>query len=202
MGTDVARLSEEERRELDTILEETPEGLLLEQQPELQEQPGLLNQTVQLLQPGLNTVQEGLSTVQEGLSTVQSIAQEGLDTLQNAAQPLVNAAQPLVNAAQPFVNQVQSFMPGQQGGLQLPSNQMSIPETIMPSAFPGGGATLAIDTSPEAFMRDGLDQGMMGRQIRRNPYRAQSMPMMQSYTPGPPQQGNMASSQVVVKKLE
>lgn len=64
LGADIARLTEEERRELDTVLEETPEGQMMEQnimvEQLLTQPPEMMQQSIQMGQPSsqLNLTQQ------------------------------------------------------------------------------------------------------------------------------------------------
>jgi hypothetical protein len=101
----------------------------------------------------------------------------------NMAVP-VNIEAPM-NMAAP-VNMIIQPQPSQQqlGGLLPPGGQgvyINSEERVEGPQTPGGGPMLAVDTSPFAFMRDGLEMGGsmgMGRAPRRNPFRNMGGQMM------------------------
>ena len=107
MGVDLARMSEEERREIDTIMEESPEGQLVEQQ-------GQLNVSEVEGEEG----EKGL--INMGLNALESGIQQGISVVQQTLQPQGTQVQP--QAMQPFnpFNENNTMM----GGLMPPNDPM------------------------------------------------------------------------------
>jgi DNA-directed RNA polymerase beta subunit len=164
MGAQVAEMSEQERAALDTILEETDQGMNLEQQSQM----------------------------------------NALSQLQNTVASQNDMAQP----------QNQVIMPGEQqmGGMPPPSfpNMVAPNDGVVTGAqVPGSGPVIAIDTSTDAMMRDGIMPEFGTRQVRRNrSYGGSMAPMMPSvsrYTPmegGNPMPPSGSNVPITITKLE
>ncbi len=179
MGVDLAKMSEAERAEIDTIMEETPEGQLVEQQIQLQneiisgEEPSLINQGLNALEDGL---QQGVSLVQQIPQQVTGIMTQQFDqspTNQSQLQQIEQIRQQQQQQQQTAFNPFNNLLGGNMsGGLMPPNNSMMINpnENIVSSALPGAGPTLVIDTSPQAMYQDGIEMPMMNRPVRRNSY--------------------------------
>ena len=182
MGADVSRLSEEELQELNTILEETPEGELFEQNISL-EQP--IQQNVPIMNQITSVAQPYLEQGQELISPVVNTITQGISSLQEQVGDFI---EPLT----------------QQGGLPLPSNEM-----IIGGALPATGPTIVIRTDPEAMESEGLMSAMPSRGLRRG-YGGMMRPSTARYSPRNMNQMNMmeqpsqpsANTIVSVNKLE
>jgi len=167
MGVDLTRMSEAERAEIDQIMEESPEGQLVEQQIQIQQPQQLQNEIINpeqgLLNQGLDALESGF---QQGVSFIQQIPQQFTGEQQQTQ--IQQQPQPTFN---PFNNNTNTFTGNMSGGLMPPNDPMMIsPGNTIQSALPGAGPTLVIDTSPQAMMQDGIEMPMMNRPIRRNSY--------------------------------
>lgn len=122
------------------------------------------------------------------LDTILEETDQG-DNIEQQSQ--LNAMAQLQNSITPLKNQV--IIPEEQqiGGLQLPSFPNIVTHNeedglISGPQVPGNGPVIAIDTSQDAMMRDGIMPEFGTRQIRRNRSFGGMNPMMpsvQRYTP-------------------
>jgi len=183
MGATVNALSEEEKREIDIVLE--PEELQFDQipfeqmpqmqmqqmqmqpmQPQMQMQPMQPQMQMQQMQPQMQMqqmqpMQPQIPFEQMELEQMQQVPQ--MQQVQQVQQmPQVQPMQQM-QQVQPMqqVPQMQPQMP-QQGGLQMEGEGF-----ISGQVIPGFGPLISVRTDKEAMMMDGLVQG--GRQRRPQP---------------------------------
>jgi hypothetical protein len=152
MGAQVANMSEQEQAVLDTILEETPDGLSIEQQSQI-----------------------------NAMNQLQNMAQQS-DQLGQSENNFMNQFQnmpPLIQSPLEFSqqNQVQQNQVQQnilEGGMLPPQLTNTVIEgegVVSGPAVPGNGPVISVRTDPEAMLADGIMPGGPSRQIRRNQYR-------------------------------
>ena len=154
MGASLQQVSEEEKQALDTVLDESVEGQLMQQNAE--EELGV----APIIQVPMETTPMG----------------DSFPPLQAAASiipPPVSSAPPMVQMAQ--MATPRPMMNDMQGGMAPPSmSAVFIPGEglVTGPSVPGMGPTITVRTDKEAFENDGLmAQGFGTRTIRRNPLR-------------------------------
>jgi len=180
MGASVIQLSEEQQRDLDTIVEENEEGenvvidmagQPLMQQPMVQVQPPSVQMQpmVQVQPPSVPMQQAPMPQINQ-----QPVVQAQLPSVQ-AQLPSVQAQLPSVQAQLPSVQvkpamiqqvpmqqpqmqalQNQVIYPPQQGGMPAPSLGAIMTGGFHPPSFPGQGGMIVVDTSGGAMAAEGL----------------------------------------------
>jgi hypothetical protein len=167
----VVQLSEEQQRELDTIVEENEEGenvvIDMAGQPPMQGQVPVMNQQQQPMQQPM--VQQQAPPMQQPM-------------VQQQAPPM---QQPMVQQQAPMAPQNQVIYPPQQGGLPAP-NFTAVVGGFQQATFPGQGGMIVVDTSGGAMAAEGL--GPMppsgGRRTRAS-YHGGASAMMGAAAPPP-----------------
>jgi len=177
MGSQLQLMTEQERAVADTVLEESSEGIELEQNAQM-------NAMVQLQNTGQAfNMSEGSNQVMMPLEPNQ-VQQGGLE-IPNNAQIIQSGGMPPPN----FSSTV-----GGEGPVRGPQ-------------VPGGGPVITVRTDAEAMMADGLMGAGIGRQVRRNPYRSfggmgqigPMGPVQPRYTP---MEGGNSGGLITITKLE
>ena len=194
MSASLQQVSEEEKHALDTVLDESMEGQLMQQNAEL----------------NIGLSQE----LNDNTGVPGPVFQLPTQATPFESMPPMQAAASIYQPA-PVMQQPRPTMVNMDGGMPPPS----MAATIMPGeglvsgpSVPGIGPTITVRTDKEAFEQDGiLPQGLQGRPIRRNPFRygggmpamSPMGPMAERYTPQSENSGMSTSNMPVrVNKLE
>ena len=191
MGANVVQLSQEQQRELDTIVEENEEGenvvIDMAGQPVMQ---GPLQQ-VQMQQPMqpqmMNLPVPPMQQMQQSPLQPQMMNLP-VPPMQQPMMPQQQMQQPMMNLQQVQMQpQNQVVYPPQQGG--MPINSMSTVMTggFQQATFPGQGGMIVVDTSGGAMAAEGLGQmtSSGGRRTRAS-YQGGAMQGPPSMPPGMP----------------
>jgi len=176
MGSQLAIMTEQERAVADTVLEESSEGIELEQNAQMNAMAQLQN-TGQAFDVG-----EGTNQVMMPLEPNQ-VQQGGLEIPSNIQ---------MIQSAGMLPPNFSSTLGGE-GPVRGPQ-------------VPGGGPVITVRTDAEAMMADGLMGAGIGRQVRRNPYRnfggmGQMGPMGPSQPRYTPMEGGSGNN-ITITKLE
>jgi len=180
MGSQLQLMTEQERAVADTLLEESAEGIEMEQNAQMNAMAQLQN-TGQAFDIG-----EGSNQVMMPVEPNQ-VQQGGLEIPSNIQ---------MIQSAGMLPPNFSSTLGGE-GPVRGPQ-------------VPGGGPVITVRTDAEAMMADGLMGAGMSRQVRRNPYRSfggmgqmgQMGPMgpaVQRYTP---MEGGGSGGGITITKLE
>jgi hypothetical protein len=159
MGMDVAKMSEEERAVFDAVADETPEGMSLEQQIQMNAMANLRD-----------------SAALGNTATIEDVMESNSDRMFPESMTATVAPPPAVSAVM-------------SGGLPIPSltDVVGGEGLVKGPSVPAAGPVIAIRTDEEAFAMDGIMRDMGGmRPIRRNPFRSMGGmmgPAMPRYTP-------------------
>jgi hypothetical protein len=180
MGSQLATMTEQERAVLDTVLDESPEGIELEQTAQMNAMAQLQNDMTPTMPQNEIIIppSQGLQPVTEGVS----IAEGSEIPLASTLTPTL-APTPTIGGMPP-PNLSNNIIPGQR---PLIENE----GFINGPQVPGTGPVIAIRTDAEAMMADGIMPGGFGRAPRRASYRGfgggmnmnQMMPAVSRYTP-------------------
>ena len=177
MGSQLAIMTEQERAVADTVLEESSEGIELEQNAQM-------NAMVQLQNTGQAfNMSEGSNQVMMPLEPNQ-VQQGGLEIPSNIQ---------MIQSAGMLPPNFSSTLGGE-GPVRGPQ-------------VPGGGPVITVRTDAEAMMADGLMGAGIGRQVRRNPYRNFNQmggmsPMGPSQPRYTPMEGGNSGGLITITKLE
>jgi DNA-directed RNA polymerase II subunit RPB2 len=216
MGTQLATMTEQERAVLDTVLDESSEGIDLEQAAQMnamaQLQNGMTptipqNEIIMPSNQALPLTSEGMPIIAEG--SEMPFAQTSALAAVPSAAPIAAvpvAAVPTVGGMPP-PNLSNNIIPGQR---PLVENE----GFINGPQVPGTGPVIAIRTDAEAMMADGIMPGGFGRAPRRASYRGfgggmNMNPMMPSVSRYTPMEGGSAmpssvssGAPITITKLE
>ena len=176
MGSQLQLMTEQERSVADTVLEDSPEGIELEQEAQM-------NAMAQLQNTG-----QAFDTGEEPTNQVMMPVQS--NQIQQGGMPI-----------SPMISVLQN------GGILPPSLPITLggEGPVRGPQVPGGGPVITVRTDAEAMMSDGLMGVGMGRQIRRNPFRAfggQMGPMVPSLARYTPTEGGGSGGGITITKLE
>jgi DNA-directed RNA polymerase II subunit RPB2 len=190
MGAQVADMTEQERMIVDTILEETPEGMEMGQEAQLNAMEQLQNQ---MQPPPQNQIIMPNETQTDEVRTFSMPA--------SSNQTIIGGMPP---PNMPYTVSPYGYKPSS-------STEQTFKESV-----PGGGTVITVSTTERDFENDGIPLGggfgPMGRQIRRNPYRmgggmGQMMPQSPRYNPmdggnGLGQSAGSSHTPITITKLE
>jgi len=201
MGANVVQLSQEQQRELDTIVEENEEGenVVIDmagqpvmqgplQQVQMVQSPMMQQPMQQPMQPQMmNLPVPPMQQMQPQMMNlpVPPMQQAPIMPQQQMQQPMMNLQQVQM---QP---QNQVVYPPQQGGMPINSMPTVMTGGFQPATFPGQGGMIVVDTSGGAMAAEGLGQmtSSGGRRTRAS-YQGGGMnigtPSMPPMPPGMP----------------
>jgi hypothetical protein len=180
MGSQLQLMTEQERAVADTVLEDSPEGIQLEQEAQM-------NAMAQLQNTG-----QAFNIGEEATNQV-TMPNQGLIEEQQGGMPIPSGIQQI--GGMPLPNPPVTL--GGEGPVRGPQ-------------VPGGGPVISVRTDAEAMMSDGLMGAGMMRQPRRNPFRNFNQmggmvpmgpmgPQQQRYTP---MEGGGSGGNITITKLE
>ncbi len=192
MGAQLQSMTEQEQAVADTVLEESPEGIDLEQQSQMNAMAQLQN-----TMPSSQTFDVDVGGTNQVIMPVEGTPSSNLqDTVDKMPQVSSNVQMIQSGGLLPpnFSNSIESNIDVKEEGL------------VRGPQVPSGGAIITVRTDAEAMMADGLMVGM-GRQLRRNPYRnfggmgqmSQMSPSQPRYTP---MEGGSGGGSITITKLE
>jgi DNA-directed RNA polymerase II subunit RPB2 len=183
MGAQLQSMTEQEQAVADTVLEESPEGIDLEQQSQMNAMAQLQN-----TMPSSQTFDVDVGGTNQVIMPVEGTPSSNL---QDTVNKMIQSGGLLPPN---FSNSIESNIDVKEEGL------------VRGPQVPSGGAIITVRTDAEAMMADGLMVGM-GRQVRRNPYRnfggmgqmSQMSPSQPRYTP---MEGGSGGGSITITKLE
>jgi hypothetical protein len=190
MGANVVQLTEEQQRELDTIVEENEEGenVVID----MAGQPAMQGQALPMIQQVLPMQQQ--QPMQPPTMNQQQPMQQPMVQMQPQPMPQVQQVpmqqqvspmqQPVIQQQAPMAPQNQVIYPPQQGGMPVPGLGAII-GGFQQATFPGQGGMIVVDTSGGAMAAEGL--GPMpssgGRRTRASYHGGGGVPAMQGVPP-------------------
>ena len=183
MGAQLQSMTEQEQAVADTVLEESPEGIDLEQQSQMNAMAQLQN-----TMPSSQTFDVDVGGTNQVIIPIEGTPSSNL---QDTVDKMIQSGGLLPPN---FSNSIESNIDVKEEGL------------VRGPQVPSGGAIITVRTDAEAMMADGLMVGM-GRQVRRNPYRnfggmgqmSQMSPSQPRYTP---MEGGSGGGSITITKLE
>jgi hypothetical protein len=186
MGAQFQSMTEQERVELDNVLDDSPEGIA---QAQMNAMAQLQNNMP--LRQGI----DGDEQIDMGVTNqviIPEIQNQGTVQVQQGGFLIPNNPQII------------------SGGFMTPDLQGSVggEGIVRGGHVPYGGPVITVRTDADAMAADGLLGAVMGRQVRRNPYRNIAGPMGPMGPMGPaqprytPMEGGSSGGNITITKLE